>query len=236
MPRTVGVLAMDVRALDPDFRDLPDLQMAARTLWAGLPVCRQRHQDEVPLEQTELRPPRRARRAVPTLPTRATSPDARRFDMGERDHFISLEMASIGMEMMAPGATRRLSSASHADRRLADGLREAVSVPETRMRAPHILSLGFPGRNAGGVIERLAAERSTLPRASAACASPARLQRRERCGPLRRGPAPPAATVNYGVRPLGSVGERGPVAFLGSDPFAPPYSSLPSTDTSALSW
>ena len=28
-------------------------------------------------------------------------PDARRFDMGERDHFISMEMASIGMEMMA---------------------------------------------------------------------------------------------------------------------------------------
>ena len=48
-------------------------------------------------------------------------------------------------------------------------------------------------------------------------------------------PAPPAATVNYGVRPLGSVGERGPVAFLGSDPFAPPYSSLPTIDTSALS-
>lgn len=27
--------------------------------------------------------------------------DARRFDMGERDHFISTEMAAIGMEMIA---------------------------------------------------------------------------------------------------------------------------------------
>ena len=26
---------------------------------------------------------------------------ARRYDMGERDHFISMEMAAIGMEMMA---------------------------------------------------------------------------------------------------------------------------------------
>src|SRR5205085_6763536 len=27
--------------------------------------------------------------------------DARRYDMGERDHFVSMEMAAIGMEMMA---------------------------------------------------------------------------------------------------------------------------------------
>ena len=37
---------------------------------------------------------------------------ARRFDMGERDHFVSLEMAAIGMEMMAGGATTRRRSGS----------------------------------------------------------------------------------------------------------------------------
>jgi selenocysteine lyase/cysteine desulfurase len=43
--------------------------------------------------------------------------------------------------------------------RLADGLRGLdVVIPETRVRAPHILCLGFPGGMPGGLIERLAAE------------------------------------------------------------------------------
>jgi hypothetical protein len=36
-------------------------------------------------------------------------PDARRFDMGERDHFISMEMASIGMEMVADWGTAAIT-------------------------------------------------------------------------------------------------------------------------------
>lgn len=44
-------------------------------------------------------------------------PNARRFDMGERDHFETLEMAAIGMEMMAGlgrGSSHR--AAQDADR------------------------------------------------------------------------------------------------------------------------
>jgi selenocysteine lyase/cysteine desulfurase len=87
--------------------------------------------------------------------------DARRFDMGERDHFISLEMASIGMEMMAgwgqEAIRERLQMLTD---RLAAGLRNAgVSMAERRFRAPHILSLKFPGGIPEGLIDRLAAER-----------------------------------------------------------------------------
>jgi selenocysteine lyase/cysteine desulfurase len=86
--------------------------------------------------------------------------DARRFDMGERDHFISMEMASIGMEMMAewgqPAIVARLQMLTD---RLAEGLRNAgVRMPERRLRAPHILSLKFPRGIPEGLIERLAAE------------------------------------------------------------------------------
>jgi len=85
---------------------------------------------------------------------------AKRFDMGERDHFISMEMASIGMEMMAewgsPAIVERLAMLTA---RLADGLRSAaVDFPETRLRAPHILSLRFRDGMPGDLIERLAAE------------------------------------------------------------------------------
>jgi selenocysteine lyase/cysteine desulfurase len=44
--------------------------------------------------------------------------------------------------------------------RLADGLRgNRVSFPDTAVRAPHILSLGFPDGMPQGLIENLAAER-----------------------------------------------------------------------------
>jgi selenocysteine lyase/cysteine desulfurase len=80
--------------------------------------------------------------------------------MGERDHFISLEMAAIGMEMMVawgPAAvTERLAMLTE---RIADGLRgTGVRVPERRLRAPHILSLGFDGGMPAGLVEGLAAE------------------------------------------------------------------------------
>ena len=85
---------------------------------------------------------------------------ALRFDMGERDHFISMEMASIGMEMMADwgcaAVTERLAMLTG---RLAEGLdSNAITVPDPRVRAPHILSLAFPGGMPRDLVKRLAAE------------------------------------------------------------------------------
>jgi selenocysteine lyase/cysteine desulfurase len=80
--------------------------------------------------------------------------------MGERDHFISLEMASIGMEMMAEwGAAAVAQRLAMLTERIAHGLRETgVGVLDRRVRAPHILSLGFPAGMPKGLIEGFAAE------------------------------------------------------------------------------
>jgi selenocysteine lyase/cysteine desulfurase len=87
-------------------------------------------------------------------------PDARRFDMGERDHFISLEMASIGMEMLAEwGAAAVGQRLAMLTDRIAEGVRElGVNVPAPHVRAPHILSLGFKDGIPKGLIEGLATE------------------------------------------------------------------------------
>jgi hypothetical protein len=58
-----------------------------------------RHQDGLPLEQTGY-----GRRAISSdrlgyMRDTGFVRGARRFDKGERNHFISLEMTSIGMEM-----------------------------------------------------------------------------------------------------------------------------------------
>jgi len=79
--------------------------------------------------------------------------------MGERDFFISLEMAAIGMEMMAewgaPAVAARLAVLTG---RLADALRGRLDFPDARLRAPNILSLRFKDGMPDGAIERLAAE------------------------------------------------------------------------------
>jgi selenocysteine lyase/cysteine desulfurase len=81
--------------------------------------------------------------------------------MGERDHFISLEMASIGMEMMAQwGCAAVQERLGGLSARLADQLRnDGVTIPDAAVRAPHILSVQFPAGMPARLIERLAAER-----------------------------------------------------------------------------
>jgi selenocysteine lyase/cysteine desulfurase len=88
--------------------------------------------------------------------------DARRFDMGERDHFISLEMAAIGMEMMAAwGGTAVAERIGALCARLAAGLAGGelgIDVPDARVRAPNILSLAFSSGLPERLVERLALE------------------------------------------------------------------------------
>jgi len=119
-----------------------------------------RHQNGIPLEQTSAgRCNVRAENAVYFTDV-SYVPDARRFDMGERDHFISMEMASIGMEMLAdwgaPAIVQRLTMLTE---RIAAGVRGiGLHVPEAHLRAPHILGLAFKGGMPVGLIEGLASE------------------------------------------------------------------------------
>jgi selenocysteine lyase/cysteine desulfurase len=156
----VGVLALDVKRLDPDFVIFPTYKWVLGPYGRAFMYVARRHQDGVPLEQTA--PARRnvnAENNVYFADLRYL-PDARRFDMGERDHFISMEMAAIGMEMMAewgaPAIAQRLQMLTQ---RIADGLQNSgVRAPEPKFRAPHILSLGFPGGMPVGLVEGLASE------------------------------------------------------------------------------
>jgi len=119
-----------------------------------------RHQHGVPLEQTSSgRRDVRAENDVYFTDLRYVA-DARRFDMGERDHFISMEMAAIGMEMMAEWGTAaiapRLAMLTERIEARLRGL--GVGFVERRLRAPHILSLGFKDGIPKGLVEGLAGE------------------------------------------------------------------------------
>jgi selenocysteine lyase/cysteine desulfurase len=157
---SAGVLDLDVRALDPDFVAFPTYKWLIGPYARAFLYVARRHQDGIPLEQTSYG--RRAVRAEQSVYFTDTGyvAGARRFDMGERDHFISMEMAAIGMEMVAqwgrPAIVERLAMLTA---RLAEGLRnENVTIPDARVRAPHILSLGFPNGMPEKLVERLAAK------------------------------------------------------------------------------
>jgi selenocysteine lyase/cysteine desulfurase len=163
--QSAGVLAMDVARLDPDFVIFPTYKWLLGPYGRAFVYVAKRHQGGIPLEQTSFgRRDVRAENEVYLADLRYL-PDARRFDMGERDHFISMEMAAIGMEMMAEWGTAAVSQRlATLTERIAEGLRGiGVSVPERRVRAPHILSLnfknfGFKDGMTKGLVEGLAAD------------------------------------------------------------------------------
>jgi selenocysteine lyase/cysteine desulfurase len=156
----VGVTNLDVRRLDPDFVVFPTYKWLLGPYGRAFLYIGKRHQDGIPLEQTSYG--RRSVKAEQDIYFSDTGyvGGARRFDMGERDFFISMEMASIGMEMMAEwGSPAIIGRLGMLTARLADGLRGgSVDVPEALVRAPHILSLSFRDGMPKNLIESLAAE------------------------------------------------------------------------------
>jgi selenocysteine lyase/cysteine desulfurase len=157
---STGVLTTDVKRLDPDFVIFPTYKWLLGPYGRAFLYVAERHQDGIPLEQTAAgRRNVRAENAVYFTDVSYVS-DARRFDMGERDHFISMEMASIGMEMMADwGAAAVVQRLAMLTERIAHAVGGiGVRVPEPHLRAPHILSLAFGGGMPTGLVEGLASE------------------------------------------------------------------------------
>ena len=158
--QSVGVLPLDVKQLDPDFVIFPTYKWLLGPYGRAFLYVAKRHQDGTPLEQTSAgRRDVRAENAVYFTDTGYVG-NAGRFDMGERDHFISMEMAAIGMEMVAEWGTAAITErlAMLTDR-IAEGVRDlGVSMPQRHLRAPHILCLGFKDGTAKTLVEGLATE------------------------------------------------------------------------------
>jgi selenocysteine lyase/cysteine desulfurase len=155
-----GVRPIDVKTLDPDFLIFPTYKWVLGPYGRAFLYVARRHQNGVPLEQTAAA--RKAVSAEDTIYFRDTSyrDDARRYDMGERDHFITMEMASIGMEMMAGwGNEAVVERLSMLTGKLADGLGNlGVGLLDPKLRAPHILCVSFPKGMAPDLAKKLAAE------------------------------------------------------------------------------
>ncbi len=155
-----GVRRIDVKTLDPDFLIFPTYKWVLGPYGRAFMYVARRHQNGVPLEQTA--PARKGVAAEQKVYFRDLSyaDGARRYDMGERDHFITLEMAAVGMEMMAGwGNDAIVARLGMLTDRLADGLENTgVRVIDRKLRAPHLLCLQFPKGMADDLPQKLTAE------------------------------------------------------------------------------
>ncbi|MBR0654462.1 aminotransferase class V-fold PLP-dependent enzyme [Plastoroseomonas arctica] len=154
-----GVLPLDVVALDPDVLIFPTYKWVLGPYGRAFLYIAKRWQDGVPLEQPGSSRRRVFSEAQPYFADLGFTDGAKRFDMGERDHLVGLEMASVGMEMMAAWGSAAISARlGWLTGLLAEGLAgmPGIDLPDARMRAPHVLSLGFPDGMRPGLIEALA--------------------------------------------------------------------------------
>src|SRR5712691_11695786 len=159
--QSVGVLPLDVNAMDPDGVVFPTDKWLLGAYGRAFLYVAKRRQGGIPLEQTAYG--RRAVRAEQAkyLADTAYVDDARRFDMGERDHLVSLEMAAVGIEMMAAwGAAAVAQRLETLTAMLAAGLQGMeVRTSKPHLRAPHILSVSFARGMPPGLVGALAAEK-----------------------------------------------------------------------------
>lgn len=153
-----GVLPLDVTTLDPDVLIFPTYKWVLGPYGRAFLYIAKRHQGGVPLEQTGSSRRRVSSEARPYMADLGFTDGAKRFDMGERDHVIGLEMAAVGMELMAEWGTEAISARlGWLTGLLEQGLAGmGVEIPAQGLRAPHVLSLGFPGGMRPGLIEALA--------------------------------------------------------------------------------
>jgi hypothetical protein len=85
-----GVMPLDVNKLDPDFLVFPTYKWVLGPYGRAFLYIAKRHQDGIPLEQTGYGRRGISSGATTYLRDLSFVASARRFDMGERDHFVSM--------------------------------------------------------------------------------------------------------------------------------------------------
>ncbi|NKB53970.1 MAG: aminotransferase class V-fold PLP-dependent enzyme [Rhizobiaceae bacterium] len=144
----VGVIPTDVARLDPDFLIFPTYKWLLGPYGRAFMYIARHHQNATPLEQTSYA----RKRVVAEDDQHFTDLDyvdgARRFDMGERDFFVSLCVASHSMKLIRQWGPDQIGQRLRMlTNRIEKGLidREVpVSMMNAAYRSPHILSLDFP--------------------------------------------------------------------------------------------
>ncbi len=157
--QAAGVIPLDVREVDPDFVVFPTYKWLLGPYGRAFLYIAPRHQAGMPLEQTVSGRRRITSDATVYLQDTDHVADARRFDMGQRDYFVTMEMASVGMEFVTGLGAREIADYTGQLTEQAVSELPARLIPKAASRAPHILSLQVEPDRAKDIETRLAADK-----------------------------------------------------------------------------
>ncbi|MGE0724787.1 MAG: aminotransferase class V-fold PLP-dependent enzyme [Alphaproteobacteria bacterium] len=144
--QAVGVLPVDVAALQPDFLVFPTYKWVLGSYSLAFLYAAPGRQDGRPLEQHDQARDRAAAPAAGPVAVPGFQGGARRYDMGERDSYTALPMAIAAFALNARWGIDAIRARL---RHLTDALAERAAaagfqVLDRRFRAPHILGVRVP--------------------------------------------------------------------------------------------
>lgn len=154
--QAVGAVPVDVRHIDPDFLMFPTYKWLLGPYGRAFLYVAKRHQNAIPLEQTASGRMDVNSESETYLSDTRYVENARRFDMGERDHFITMEMASVGMELIETvGVSAVFQHVEQLTHRVQSAFPKLIA-GNAQSRSPHILSLNVGADRAKPICHALA--------------------------------------------------------------------------------
>ncbi len=145
--QSLGARPVDVRKLKPDYLMCSAYKWLLGPYGLGFLYVAPHRQDGRPLEQHNY-----GRAGSQNSPGQRSfgdqfAPGARRYDMGERSHFIHLPIANVGMEqILAWGQEEIEATIEPLTRRIAEhAAARQLAVPPEEHRVKHFIGLQFSG-------------------------------------------------------------------------------------------
>jgi selenocysteine lyase/cysteine desulfurase len=155
--QSCGALPLDLAAVDPDYLVATSYKWLLGPYSLGFLYVAPRHQQGRPLEEAWI--VRRNAHDFRSLSDyeEGFAAGARRFDMGERANFALLPVAAAAIEQLLDWGVANVAETLGAMTAAIEARLGEAGAAGQPGRAPHFLSVRFPGGLAEGVEERLAA-------------------------------------------------------------------------------
>ena len=155
--QSTGALPLDLAAVDPDYLIATSYKWLMGPYSLGFLYVAPRHQQGRPLEEAWI--VRRNARDFRSLTDyeEGFAAGARRFDMGERANFALLPVAGVAIEQLLDWGVANVAETLGRTTGAIEARLLERDVTGQQGRAPHFLSVRFPGGLPDGIEERLAA-------------------------------------------------------------------------------
>lgn len=160
LTQSLGALPFNALAVQPDFMVAACYKWMMGPYGIGMLYASPKHHDGMPIEHNWINRGGSEDFARLVDYRNDFQPGARRFDMGEKSNPPLLMGAAAAIDMLLDWGVETIAETLGArNAALGEAARGiGLSAPAPETRAPHFLSLGFPGDVPAGLPERLAGE------------------------------------------------------------------------------